>query len=1101
MSIRVALNHRTTYRYDRLVSLGPQVVRLRPAPHCRTPISGYSLRVEPKLHFLNWQQDPQSNWQARLTFPEPTREFVVEVDLVAELAIINPFDFFLEPAAEKFPFSYDPALAIELAPFREAAPAGPLLTRLLAGIDLTPRLTTSFLVDLNSDLSRRVDYVIRMEPGVQTPEETLDLGRGSCRDSAWLLVQILRHLGLAARFVSGYLIQLVPDVPSLDGPSGPSADFTDLHAWTEVYLPGAGWVGLDPTSGLFAGEGHIPLAATPAPSSAAPISGGVDPCEVEFDFSMSVTRLPEVARVTKPYTDEQWAAIHALGQSVDERLHARDVRLTIGGEPTFVSIDDRDGPEWSTAALGPLKRKLAGDLVRRLRERFAPGGLLHFGQGKWYPGESLPRWALGCYWRADGEPLWQDPDLIADETRDYGLTTEAAERFLTTLAGHLGIERPTTLAAFEDPWYWVWRERRLPVNVDPLDAKLEDAEERARLARVFERGLGEPVGFALPLERRHDDIGPRWQAGHWKLRSKRLFLTPGDSPVGYRLPLDSLPWVAPEDYPYVVEDDPFAERGTLPPAHARIVPQRPRADVRPLGPAEPLAGDQPILVGQSAPFVIRTALCTEVRHGCLYVFVPPQSSLEAYVELVAAIETTAADLGLPVVVEGYAPPRDWRLNAILVTPDPGVIEVNVQPSRSWAELVDSTTDLYEIARQCRLSTEKFLIDGRHVGTGGGNHVVVGGPRPEDSPFLRRPHLLRSLIGYWQNHPSLSYLFSGLFIGPTSQAPRVDEARHDSLYELEIAFSEVPNHTDVPPWLVDRLFRNLLCDVTGNTHRSEICIDKLYSPDSASGRLGLVEFRAFEMPPHARMSLVQQLLLRALIARFWDEPYHARLVRWGTDLHDRFLLPHFVLADFDDVIDDMNRAGFAFDRAWFEPHVEFRFPRLGEITHQGITLSLRQALEPWHVLGEEGAAGGTVRFVDSSLERIEIMATGLTDGRHAIAVNGRRVPLQPTGRRGEFVAGVRFRAWRLPNALHPTIPPHDPLVIDLVDEWASRAVAGCTYWVSHPGGRNYVTAPVNAYEAEGRRLARFAAFGHSPGPMNLAPETPSREFPYTLDLRR
>jgi uncharacterized protein (DUF2126 family)/transglutaminase-like putative cysteine protease len=1101
MAIRVALNHRTSYRYDRLVSLGPQVVRLRPAPHCRTPVSGYSLRVEPKLHFLNWQQDPQSNWQARLTFPEPTREFVVEIDLVAELAIVNPFDFFLEPAAEKFPFSYDPALAIELAPFREAAPAGPLLTKLLSGIDLTPRLTTSFLVELNADLSRRIEYVIRMEPGVHTPEETLGLGRGSCRDSAWLLVQILRHLGLAARFVSGYLIQLVPDVPSLDGPSGPSADFTDLHAWTEVYLPGAGWVGLDPTSGLFAGEGHIPLAATPAPSSAAPISGGVDPCEVEFDFSMSVTRLPEVARVTKPYTDEQWAAIHALGQSVDERLHARDVRLTIGGEPTFVSIDDRDGPEWNTAALGPLKRKLAGELVHRLRDRFAPGGLLHFGQGKWYPGETLPRWALGCYWRADGEPLWQDPDLIADERQDYGLTTEAAERFLNTLAGHLGIEAPTTLAAFEDPWYWVWRERRLPVNVDPLDAKLEDAEERARLARVFERGLGEPVGFALPLERRHDDIGPPWQAGHWKLRSKRLFLTPGDSPVGYRLPLDSLPWVAPEDYPYVLEDDPFAARGALPPSHPRIVPQRPRTDVKPLGPAEPLPGDQAIMVGQSAPFVIRTALCTEVRRGCLYVFVPPQPSLEAYVELVAAIETTAADLGLPVVVEGYAPPRDWRLNSILVTPDPGVIEVNVQPSRSWAELVDNTTDLYEIARQCRLSTEKFLIDGRHVGTGGGNHVVVGGPRPEDSPFLRRPHLLRSLIGYWQNHPSLSYLFSGLFIGPTSQAPRLDEARHDSLYELEIAFSEVPNHSDVPPWLVDRLFRNLLCDVTGNTHRSEICIDKLYSPDSSSGRLGLVEFRAFEMPPHARMSLVQQLLLRALIARFWDEPYHARLVRWGTDLHDRFMLPHFVLADFDDVIDDMNRAGFAFDRAWFEPHVEFRFPRLGEITHQGITLSLRQALEPWHVLGEEGAAGGTVRFVDSSLERIEIKATGLTDGRHAITVNGRRVPLQPTGRRGEFVAGVRFRAWRLPNALHPTIPPHDPLVIDLVDEWASRAVAGCTYWVSHPGGRNYVTAPVNAYEAEGRRLARFAEFGHSPGPMNLAPETPNREFPYTLDLRR
>lgn len=1101
MAIRVALNHRTTYHYDRLVTLGPQVVRLRPAPHCRTPITGYSLRIAPKLHFLNWQQDPQANWQARLTFPEPTREFTVEVDLVAELAVINPFDFFLEPAAEQFPFAHEPALAEELAPFLEAAPAGPRLQALLAEIDRTPRLTTSFLVDINADLAGRIAYVIRMEPGVQTPEETLELALGSCRDSAWLLVQILRHLGLAARFVSGYLVQLVPDVPSLDGPSGPSEDFTDLHAWTEVYLPGAGWVGLDPTSGLFAGEGHIPLAATPAPSSAAPISGGVDPCEVTFDFTMSVTRLPEVARVTKPYSDDQWAAIDALGHAVDARLKKGDVRLTMGGEPTFVSIDDRDGAEWSTAAMGPLKRKLGGDLVRRLRERFAPEGLLHFGQGKWYPGETLPRWALGCYWRVDGEPLWQDPNLIADETKDYGLTADVAEQFLDTLAHRLGIERPNTLAAFEDPWFWIWRERRLPVNVDPLDARLDDPEERARLARVFERGLGEPVGFALPLERRHDALGPHWQAGHWKLRANRLFLTPGDSPVGFRLPLDSLPWVAAADYPFVVEDDPFAARGNLPAAPTRLVAQSPRVEAKPLGPANPLPGEEPLVVGQSAPLVIRTALCTEVRGGRLHVFLPPQASLEAFVELVGAVEATADELGLPVVVEGYPPPRDWRLTSILVTPDPGVIEVNVQPAASWKDLVDNTTDLYEIARTCRLATEKFLTDGRHAGTGGGNHVVVGGPRPEDSPFLRRPHLLRSLIGYWQNHPSLSYLFSGLFVGPTSQAPRVDEARHDSLYELEIAFAEVPDHGDVPPWLVDRLFRNILCDMTGNTHRSEICIDKLYSPDSTSGRLGLVEFRAFEMPPHARMSLVQQLLIRALIARFWDAPYHGRLARWGTDLQDRFMLPHVLEADFADVIEDMNRAGFAFDPAWFTPHLEFRFPRIGEISHQGVTLSLRQALEPWHVLGEEGGAGGTVRFVDSSLERIEVKVTGLVDGRHAIAVNGRRVPLQPTGRRGEYIAGVRFRAWALPNALHPTIPPHDPLVIDLVDEWAGRAVAGCTYWVSHPGGRNYVTAPVNSYEAEGRRLARFASFGHSPGPMTLAPATPSREFPFTLDLRR
>ncbi|HEY1230955.1 MAG TPA: transglutaminase family protein, partial [Ramlibacter sp.] len=485
MSIHAALNHVTHYRYDRPVRLGPQVVRLRPAPHCRSNVLSYSLRVEPAQHFINWQQDPFANYQARLVFPEPTTEFKVTVDLVVEMAVYNPFDFFLEPSAETFPFGYEPEVAQELAAYLAPDPATPLVRSYLDRVDRASRPTIDFLVALNQQVQKDVRYLIRMEPGVQSPEQTLRNGSGSCRDSGWLLVQLMRHLGLAARFVSGYLVQLAPDVKALDGPSGTAVDFTDLHAWCEVYLPGAGWIGLDPTSGLLAGEGHIQLACTPQPSSAAPIEGLMDEAEVDFSHHMQVMRIHESPRVTRPYTDEQWNDVLSLGEAVDRELQAGDVRLTMGGEPTFVATSDRDAGEWNTDALGPTKRGYATELVHRLRERYGQGGFQHFGQGKWYPGEQLPRWALSIYWRADGQPCWRDPSLFADEREPHAYTSDDARRFAVALAKRLGVTDRYVQAGYEDVFYYLWRERKLPVNVDPFDARLDDELERARLRRVF----------------------------------------------------------------------------------------------------------------------------------------------------------------------------------------------------------------------------------------------------------------------------------------------------------------------------------------------------------------------------------------------------------------------------------------------------------------------------------------------------------------------------------------------------------------------------------------------------------------------------------------
>jgi uncharacterized protein (DUF2126 family)/transglutaminase-like putative cysteine protease len=1088
MGITTALNHVTHYSYDRPVNLGAQTIRLRPAPHTRANISSYALKIEPENHFINWQQDPFGNYLARIIFAEKSTSFRVEVDLVSEIKIFNPFDFFLEPYADSIPFAYAADLKVELAPYLEIKDRDPLLMDLVAEISDQDTLTIDYLVALNQKLNALLAYTIRLEPGVQTCGETLSLQSGSCRDMAWLMCQILRHKGLATRFASGYLIQLTADVKSLDGPSGPAADFTDLHAWCEVYLPGAGWIGLDPTSGLFAGEGHIPLCCTPNPSSAAPVSGEIETCEASLVHEMSLTRIHETRRVTKPYSQSEWAAIDALGEKVDQQLIKDDVRLTMGGEPTFVSLDDRLGDEWHFSALSDAKKKLGFDVFQRLLKRFAgDGALVHHGQGKWYPGEILPRWALNGFWRHDGLAMI-GPDCLADPDVDQGLKPQMAETFIKALARALGFDDVLVIPAFEDIPYYLWKEQRIPIEGDILIADVYEATERKRLQDRLDADVGKAAGYALPLS--FSAVTNSFSSNLWAFRAGKMLLMPGNSPIGLRLPLSALPHVDQ----VLVDAHAFPERSPFAPTQALDDPKKKVADFT-------AALAKPTFIRASEPCgLVRQALCAEVRDGRLFIFMPPFVYAEHYLTLLSAIEAVARHLKVPILIEGYAPPRDHRLEAMSVTPDPGVIEVNIQPSRSWPDLKNIITTVYEEAHYARLIADKFLLDGRRVGTGGGNHIVIGAQRPQDSPFLRRPDVLGSMITFWQHHPSLSYLFSGLYIGPTSQAPRIDEARHDALYELEIALDALPQGTESPAWLVDRLLRHLLVDLTGNTHRAEFCIDKLYSPDSDRGRLGLLEMRGYEMSPHPQMNLVQALLIRALISSFWRKPYTGRLVRWGTQLHDKFMLSHHVREDVFEVIDYLGRNGFKFSRDWFIPFFDFRFPSLGVTQLGSLEIELKMALEPWPVLGEEPMAGGTSRSVDSSVERVEVLVRGAVGDQHILTCNGQRLPLTPTRDAALSVCGVRYKAWAPNGSLHPNLPINSPLNFDVLDARLERSIGGCRYHVMHPGGRSYDILPMNENEAEGRRLSRFEAPTHTAGRVKIPSARPNPDYPYTLDLR-
>jgi uncharacterized protein (DUF2126 family)/transglutaminase-like putative cysteine protease len=1025
MTQRIALSHRIESRFSRPVSLSTHWLRLRPAPNTRCRITAYSLNVQNNPHFINWLRDPFENHLGRLDLPEPVSELTIDMEILAELDDINPFDFLTEPDVVRFPFQYPSQLRKELVPYCRIGAVGPRLSDWLENLETRQDNTVKLLGNICAQISNDVPTVLPARPGPVDLEGLMERSQGNAWETAWLLTLSLRRLGLAARFSAGYRIQLA-DVSARDQ--------VTQHAWSEVFLPGAGWVGLDPASGLFTDAGYLPLASAPEPLRAVPVVGYREACEESTQESLSLQRLI-AAPDHWPYQPAQWHDIQALSRHVEDDLRAQKISIAVSRAIGFVSATDEDAPEWKLTAPGPVKQRAAETLMQQLLTRVAPGGILHTGQGESFVGETAPRWQLACFYRRDHVPVWRNPDLLAKhQTHDQAASGRDGHRFAVALAENLGLADAYVVPAYEDSLHDMWQQRAL-ADFAPSAEQLRDPVLRRELASQLSASQSDAAGYALPL--RWDSLASRWASGTWTFRRQALYLTPGTAPMGYRLPLRSLPVAADAQIEPEPERCQFEERPLLAEVYGE-----PGARLTTLKPTEP--GVHYADANGNEAKVPSTGLCVEIRDGRLHVFLPPLTHLEHYLDLVATIEHTATGLDLPVVLEGYAPPYDFRLRRLLLEPDAGTLKVWLPESHGWSQHVDELEAVYDTAADMNLRAERELKDGSRIPPGATAELSLSGTRPATSPFLLRPELLSSLIVYWQQHPSLSYFFAGHAIGTGGNAPRVDEGRKDALYELEIALQRVPRGNSVYPWTPDRLLRHLLTDAGGNMRRAEIRIDELYAPDRPGLRLGRTQIRSLETPPQPRLAALQTLLVLALLAMFGRQPRTPRLIQWGADLHDRFMLPRMLWEDLMQVIDDLAHAGYPFQSEWLEPFMAWRFPVLAHTQTGDIGLELRVAHEPWPLLAEETTPAGVARFIDTANARLQVRLTGLTPSRYVLFCNGKAVPLQATGTRGEAVAGIRYKAMNPPSTLHPMLPPTKKLVFDLLDTWTSQVTGGCTY---------------------------------------------------------
>ncbi len=1044
MTTRVALTQRYEYQFSRPVQLSTHWLRLRPAPHTQCSISAYSLRIDADPVWLNWLRDPFENHLARLDLPDPVASLMIEVDLIANLDPVNPFDFLVEPYAASYPFDYPDQLRKELAPYLRTGKLGPRLTKFFQTVERTSGYITEQIGAINQHVADSISAAGPGKPGPVDLETVLEKGRGTAWELAWLLTLTLRSVGLAARMTQGYRIFIHAEA---------DVDTASNHAWSEVFLPGAGWIGLDPCGGVFINEGYIPLASAPEPLRVLPIAGYRESCDETFNQTISTRRLSPKPS-TWPLSDSQWTDLQSLGAYIDADLNEQNINLAMANGLSFVSANDVQSLEWNIAALGPGKRFTAEQLLQRLWRRLAPGGVLHVGQGEQFGGEALPRWNLNCFARADGKPVWRNAALLEWGNNKQSVSLEDAEQLADQITHALGLSSKFVMPAYEDGLQKLWSNRDSLDNI-PSAEELNDPEKRRALAATLSSSQAHVVGYVLPL--RWDAGHERWSSGRWQFRRDALYLLSGSSPLGYRLPLESLPVANGAPTEMDPERCQFDERGLLPDMHGEL-----SARLSSYGriQAKPPAAD-----AKTADAAPRTALCIEVRDNRLYIFMPPLTHLEHYLGLLAVIEHAAEALALPLTLQGYEPPQDCRLRRFKLEPQAGILKVWLPEAHGWQQQREIIQATYDEADRIGLQGERVINDGRRLPPGGGAELTLGGVTPRESPFLCRPELLRSLVSFWQQHPSLSFFFAGRSIGAGGDAPRPDEGRDESLYELGIALERIPKGEIDTPWMPDRLLRHLLVDPAGDMQRAEISVDQLYSPDQAGLRLGRVVLRSFEMPPDAKLASLQSLLVMGLLSYFGRQPQKGSLSHWGAALHDRFMLPSLLWQDLCGVLDELNHAGYPFQSEWFEPLRELHFPVLGSVQLGDIGLELRAALEPWPLLAEETTAAGVARFVDSANERLEVHITGLTPSRYALVCNGRRVPLQPAGMRGEYVAGVRYKASNPPSTLHPTIPPVAVLVFDLVDSWTDKSVGGCTYTPTHSPVLGAASAPMMMQQPE------------------------------------